>query len=111
MKNKIKKLAGTVLLASLSFIIMAQDVDLSINNETINIGESETYQATNSIIANGLTIEGLATSMKRDPDELCMWESGGKTPSYTSLEELAYRHFHIPLAVFFFSEPPGSRNS
>ena len=55
---------------------------------------------------NGLTIEGLATSMKRDPDELCMWESGGKTPSYTSLEELAYRHFHIPLAVFFFSEPP-----
>ena len=55
---------------------------------------------------NGLTIEELATSMKRDPDELRMWESGGKTPSYTSLEELAYRHFRIPLAVFFFSEPP-----
>lgn len=55
---------------------------------------------------NSLTIEELATSMKRDPDELRMWESGGKTPSYTSLEELAYRHFRIPLAVFFFSEPP-----
>jgi len=55
---------------------------------------------------NGLTIEELAVSMKRDPDEIRMWESGGRTPSYTSLEELAYRHFHIPLAVFFFPEPP-----
>ena len=55
---------------------------------------------------NGLTIEELATSMKRDPDELRMWESGGKTPSYTSLEKLAYRHFHILLAASFFSEPP-----
>ena len=55
---------------------------------------------------NGLTIEELATSMKREPDELRMWESGVKTPSYTSLEELAYGYFHIPLAVFSFSEPP-----
>ena len=55
---------------------------------------------------SGLTIEELATSMKRNPDELRMWESGEKAPSYTSLEELAYRYLHIPLAVFFFPEPP-----
>ena len=55
---------------------------------------------------NRLTIEVLAASMKRNPDELRMWESGGKTPSYTSLEELAYKHLHIPLAIFFFPEPP-----
>lgn len=55
---------------------------------------------------NGLTIEELAPSMKRNPDELKMWESGGKMPSYTSLEESAYQHFHIPSAVFFFPEPP-----
>ena len=52
---------------------------------------------------NSLTIEELATSMKRDPGELRMWESGGKTPSYTSLEELAYRHFYILLAASFFT--------
>jgi len=55
---------------------------------------------------NKLTIEELAQSMKREPEEIRMWESGDKIPSYTLLEELAYRHFNIPLAVFFFPEPP-----
>lgn len=55
---------------------------------------------------NGLTIEDLAEVMKRNPDELRMWESGEKLPSYTCLDALAYRHFKIPLAVFFFPEPP-----
>ncbi len=53
-----------------------------------------------------LSIEELAARMKRDPEEIRIWESGEKAPSYTVLEELAYRHFHIPLALFFFPEPP-----
>ena len=55
---------------------------------------------------NGFTVEGLAQIMKIDPDEIRMWESGIKLPSYPVLENLAYRYFKIPLAVFFFPEPP-----
>ena len=55
---------------------------------------------------SGLTIEDLAGVMKRDPDELRMWENGQGAPSYSCLESLAYQHFNIPLAIFFFPEPP-----
>ncbi len=55
---------------------------------------------------SGLTIEALAARMKKDVKEVIKWEDGSKTPSYTSLEELAYTHFKIPLAVFFFADPP-----
>ena len=55
---------------------------------------------------SGFTIEELARDMKIDPEEIHMWESGLKFPSYTVLENLAYRYFKIPLAVFFFPEPP-----
>ncbi len=55
---------------------------------------------------NGLSIEELAEKMRRDPSEVKLWEDGIKSPSYSCLEELAYRHFKIPLAVFFFPEPP-----
>lgn len=44
--------------------------------------------------------------MKRDPVEIEKWESGKDDLSYTSLEQMAYRYFKIPLALFFFPEPP-----
>jgi Zn-dependent peptidase ImmA (M78 family) len=53
----------------------------------------------------GLTVEDIAQKMKQSPDEVQKWEAGKKTFSYTSLETLA-KHFKIPLAVFFFPEPP-----
>jgi len=55
---------------------------------------------------NGLTVEELAASVRKKPEDIRKWESGQTSPSYTSLEDLAYRCFHIPLAVFFFPEPP-----
>jgi Zn-dependent peptidase ImmA (M78 family) len=55
---------------------------------------------------SGLSLEVLALKMKRDPDELRMWERGERSPSYTALEDLAYRHFKVPLAIFFFPAPP-----
>jgi Zn-dependent peptidase ImmA (M78 family) len=55
---------------------------------------------------SGLSLDGLAVLMKRDPDELQQWEDGKLAPSYTALEDLAYRYFKIPLAVFFFPAPP-----
>lgn len=54
----------------------------------------------------GLTVAALAEKMRRDPGEIELWESGGGTPSYAILEQLAYRHLKLPLAVFFFPEPP-----
>lgn len=55
---------------------------------------------------SGLSLDDLAILMKRDLGELQQWENGERAPSYTTLEELAYRHFKIPVAVFFFPVPP-----
>jgi Zn-dependent peptidase ImmA (M78 family)/transcriptional regulator with XRE-family HTH domain len=55
---------------------------------------------------SGLALEDLALIMKRDPDELRMWEAGKSFPPYTALEDMAYRHFKVPLAIFFFPAPP-----
>jgi Zn-dependent peptidase ImmA (M78 family)/transcriptional regulator with XRE-family HTH domain len=55
---------------------------------------------------SGLSLDDLARLLKRDPDELHQWENGESAPSYTTLEDLAYRHFKIPIAVFFFPAPP-----
>lgn len=55
---------------------------------------------------SGLSIEDLASKVKRDPSEVTRWESGHAFPSYGMLEALAYRHLKIPLALFFFPEPP-----
>lgn len=55
---------------------------------------------------SGLSLDDLASLMKRNPEELQQWENGERAPSYTTLEDLAYRHFKIPIAVFFFPVPP-----
>lgn len=54
----------------------------------------------------GLSAQELADKVKRPLAEVQRWEDGTAVPSYTTLETLAYRHFKIPLAVFFFPEPP-----
>ena len=54
----------------------------------------------------GLSVEELAAKVKREPSEINEWEAGSRTPAYTMLEELAYRHLKVTLAVFFFPEPP-----
>ena len=53
-----------------------------------------------------VSIEELAVRMKRNPEEIAKWESGDDFPSLTCLEDLAYKHLKVPLAVFFFPEPP-----
>lgn len=55
---------------------------------------------------NRLAVEDLAALMKKDPQEIKKWEEGTVIPSYASLEALAYKHLKIPLALFFFPEPP-----
>lgn len=55
---------------------------------------------------SSISIEELARAMKEDPGVIEAWESGAKSPSYAALEELAYKHLNLPLAVFYFPEPP-----
>ena len=55
---------------------------------------------------NGFTVDVLAKRLKVASHEISMWEQGTKTPSYTVLEKLAYKHFKIPIALFFFSKLP-----
>ncbi len=55
---------------------------------------------------NNLTIDMLAERMQREPSEIQEWEDGKKKPTYGQLEDLAYKHLKIPLAVFFFPIVP-----
>ncbi len=53
-----------------------------------------------------MSIEELATKTKRPIDEVEKWETGEIIPPYGRLEEMAYSHFQVPVAVFFFPAPP-----
>lgn len=54
----------------------------------------------------GLSVEEVAQSLKRSPEEIEAWESGDDAPSYPQLEKLAYKLYKRPLAVFFLPAPP-----
>jgi Zn-dependent peptidase ImmA (M78 family)/transcriptional regulator with XRE-family HTH domain len=53
-----------------------------------------------------LSIDDVAYRMKKEPCIILSWEEGSSSPTYVQLEKLAYEIYKIPLAVFFFSEPP-----
>lgn len=55
---------------------------------------------------SNITREHLASKLKKDVAEIRMWEEGEKDPSLGCLEDLAYKHLKVPLAVFFFPAPP-----
>ncbi len=52
-------------------------------------------------IRSGLSLDDVAERLPRYPD----WESGAIFPTYPQLETLADT-FKIPIAIFFFPEPP-----
>jgi Zn-dependent peptidase ImmA (M78 family) len=51
-------------------------------------------------------VEEVARHFRRDSREIEAWEAGSETPTYGQLEELAYRLYKRPLAVFFLPQPP-----
>ncbi|MCL1810237.1 MAG: ImmA/IrrE family metallo-endopeptidase [Clostridiales bacterium] len=55
-----------------------------------------------------LSIDDVARKMKKTPNVIEGWEAGSSSPTYAQLEKLAYEIYKIPMAVFFFSEPPES---
>jgi transcriptional regulator with XRE-family HTH domain len=56
--------------------------------------------------SHGYTIAAVAEKLNRQPDEIKAWEVGERAPTYAQLEQLAYKIYHRPLALFFFPEPP-----
>jgi transcriptional regulator with XRE-family HTH domain len=54
---------------------------------------------------SGFSVEELAEKANKSPEEIEMWEAGAGTPSYSCLEHLA-DYLKMPVAVFFFPEPP-----
>ena len=55
----------------------------------------------------GMSIEDVAQKLKRSPEEVRTWEApNGASPTYAQLENLAYKVFKRPLAVFFLPAPP-----
>ena len=55
----------------------------------------------------GMSIEDVAHKLKKSSEEVVAWESeGGISPTYSQLENLAYKVFKRPLAVFFLPAPP-----
>lgn len=54
----------------------------------------------------GLSVESVAKSLHREPAVVTSWETGAAAPSYAVLERLAASHYKVPVAVFYFPEPP-----
>ena len=58
---------------------------------------------------SGFKLEEVAEKLKRKTvtaQTIREWESGTAFPSYSQLENLAYKIYRRPLAVFFFPKPP-----
>ncbi|HUU87942.1 MAG TPA: XRE family transcriptional regulator [Candidatus Glassbacteria bacterium] len=56
------------------------------------------------------TIPHIAKELKKDESVIISWENGSDSPSYTLLEKLAYQYYNLPLAVFYFPDPPNIEN-
>jgi|JI7StandDraft_1071085.scaffolds.fasta_scaffold61358_2 Zn-dependent peptidase ImmA (M78 family) len=69
----------------------------------IKISNSVLVWARTSI---GYSIDEIAHKMNVKPEKVSAWENGTSSPTYTQLENLAYKVFKRPLAVFFRTEPP-----
>jgi len=69
----------------------------------IKISNSVLVWARTSI---GYSIDEIAHKMNIKPEKINAWENGTASPTYTQLENLAYKVFKRPLAVFFRAEPP-----
>lgn len=54
----------------------------------------------------GYSLEDIAASLGKTPEEIQGWESGATAPTYVQLEKLAYQLYKRPLALFFFPAPP-----
>lgn len=76
---------------------------MSINNQLIKIEPSILVWARESI---GMSIAEVANKLDKDKETVQQWEVGKAIPSLAQLENLAYKIYKRPLAVFFLPKPP-----
>ena len=58
---------------------------------------------------SGMSVAQVAKATGRDVSVIDSWESGEFAPTYPQLEELAYRVYKRPIALFFSLPPPPRR--
>ncbi len=51
-------------------------------------------------------IDEVARRVNKDVSVVRQWEDGTLSPTYPVLEDLAYKLFKVPIAVFYFPQPP-----
>lgn len=73
------------------------------NNEIIPINPQILVWARESI---GMTVDDVASRMNKEASVVEQWETGKILPSLAQLENLAYKVYKRPLAVFFMAAPP-----
>lgn len=76
---------------------------MSTNNQLIKIEPSILVWARESI---GMSIAEVANKLDKDRETVQQWEIGKTIPSLAQLENLAYKIYKRPLAVFFLPKPP-----
>ena len=57
-----------------------------------------------------LSIEDVASKLRKPPETILSWEKGESSPTYVQLEKLAYQIYKRPIAIFFFPTPPDEEN-
>jgi transcriptional regulator with XRE-family HTH domain len=62
--------------------------------------------------SQGYTVDDVAAIIKRGREEVAAWESDDdeSAPTYVQLENLAYKVYHRPIAIFFLPSPPSEPN-
>ena len=54
----------------------------------------------------GLSLEQAEHKAGHSKEKILAWENGDGVPSYPQLEDLAYKAYKRPIALFFLAEPP-----
>ena len=57
-------------------------------------------------LSSGLSIDDVASLFNKDFETIDNWEKGESFPTYVQLENLAYKIYKRPIAIFFFPHPP-----
>ncbi|OIP04981.1 MAG: hypothetical protein AUJ97_01920 [Bacteroidetes bacterium CG2_30_32_10] len=76
---------------------------MTANNQIIRIEPSILIWARESL---GLTLAEVALKLDKDRDTIQQWEYGNAYPTLAQLEQLAYKIYKRPLAVFFLPKAP-----
>lgn len=57
-------------------------------------------------LSSGKSLAEVSRILGKEEEEILRWEAGAASPTYSSLEKMAYQIYKRPLAIFFFPDPP-----